>query len=199
MWLSLFCTESEGGAGGHKACVISRLVRYSVALQRLLALPASSTLLCMPCSCKNANRAWLAYVVSYFFSLPYLAHVPQDFSFWFLWHFITTDATISTNILLSLYAVILIFFFFWLWLCKITQTFKNHFLFCGAVHWELRVKLSALKLALERFLQGMLCSVTLVMSQCYCEEAHAEWHRGWSKPIIIFFQQTSLQERKHTF
>lgn len=108
--LSLFCTESEGGAGGLRACVISRLVRYSVALQRLLALPASSALLCMPCSCKNANRAWLAHVVSYLFWLAYLAHVPQDFSFWFLWHFNTTDATVSTCILFSLYAVILIFF-----------------------------------------------------------------------------------------
>lgn len=108
-WLSLFCTESEGEAGGLKACVISRLVRYSVALQRLLALPASSTLLCMPCSCKNANRAWLACVVSYLFLLAYLEHVPQDFSFWFLWHFNTADATISSCILFSLDAIILIF------------------------------------------------------------------------------------------
>lgn len=59
--LFLFYIDSEGGAGGSEACLIARLVRYSVALQtpKFACCPCLLYPLCMPCSCKNANKACL--------------------------------------------------------------------------------------------------------------------------------------------
>lgn len=78
---SLFCIESEGGgAGGDESCLTTRLVCCSVALQ-ILQFACCPCLLhpflyCMPCSCKNANRAcmviclfWACAAVSKHFGL----------------------------------------------------------------------------------------------------------------------------------
>lgn len=66
--LFLFYIDSEGGAGGSEACLIARLVCYSVALQtpKCACCPCLLYPLCMPCSCKNANKACLVIFNSYF-------------------------------------------------------------------------------------------------------------------------------------
>lgn len=82
IWSSLFCIESEGGAGGDEARLIARLVLLfsrPYKYPRLLAVPAYSTPLCVPCSCKNANRACVDYDVIPL--IAYFEHAQQQSTF----------------------------------------------------------------------------------------------------------------------
>ncbi len=80
----------------------------------LLAIPASSSPLSMPCSCKNANRACVVYHVVPL--LPYFEHAQQGSKLACVKSRQGTDADIfAASLLLSCYVIILVL---WLWLLR---------------------------------------------------------------------------------